>query len=82
MKIESLKMREINSYTTGGFTCIPVVFPVYEFKTHFMKIYSNMKLLPIKKQRNNLPQKQTYRLYLILKSYSNYNAHSEITKTI
>ena len=31
-----------------------------------------MKLLPIKKQRNNLPQKQTYRLYLILKSYSNY----------
>ena len=36
--IESLKMREINSYTTGGFTCIPVVYPVYKFKTHFLNI--------------------------------------------
>ena len=36
--IESLKMREINSYTTGGFTCISVVYPVYEFKTDFLNI--------------------------------------------
>ena len=38
MKIESLKMREINSYTTGGFTCIPVVYPIYKFKTHILNI--------------------------------------------
>ena len=37
-RLESLKMREINSYTTGGFTCIPVVYPVYKFKTHFLNI--------------------------------------------
>ena len=38
MKIESLKMREINSYTTGGFTCISVVYPVYKFKTDLLNI--------------------------------------------
>ena len=70
--IESLKMREINSHTTGGFTCIPVEYILFMNLKHIFQIYSNMKLLPIKKQRNNLPQKQTYRLYLILKSYSNY----------
>ena len=37
-RIESLKMREINSHTTGGFTCIPVVYPIYKFKTHFLNI--------------------------------------------
>ena len=36
--IESLKMSEMNSYTTGGFTCIPVVYPIYKFKTHFSNI--------------------------------------------
>ena len=38
MKIESLKMREINSYTTGGFTCIPEVYPIYKLKTHFLNL--------------------------------------------
>ena len=36
--LETLKMREINSYTTGGFTCIPLLYPIYKFKTHFSNI--------------------------------------------
>ena len=37
-KDREFEMREINSHTTGGFTCIPVVYPVYKFKTHILNI--------------------------------------------
>ena len=37
-EIESLKMREINSYTTGGFTCIPLLYPINKFKTQFLNV--------------------------------------------